>query len=1064
MTLPGLIISSFGDDITIPDDVAIAKKGFTAQSLQFPPEGMTLTTELKLISGHTASDNSRTQILNLSRLEVDPNSGTSAIVSIRPTDNFLYREQSSGGSMEGLDDLDINGSIRNSHVFTSTTLGRRGLRLTGQVSAYVASANVVTPVSGSSSPQNQTTADGLGPSAVLSAMSSGTDYGSWPVKITIQALTTHFQSFTLKAGSPVPDDTTIVNPSSGAYIKFSDMELADGEGNFLSDFVVDPSLHSIVGSFETTDVHFNAYSEVPEGTIVELDTYHAPTTTTNGVTLSSSTIALYKYGQYPQFTFKFPRGTVVENTFPILDGFKLPGGHVIPAGSTTSDGGSNAIDAPNLLTVNSIIASTGFQMMKDLELTGVVPTDKYITTPAGMTSRRLQPVPDGFTTTSTLDLDEMIIPASVSAESEITLKSDYPIVESIKAAFGSIFKAGSVLYRGSQSIGGALITGSLVIDAGSTVTDRVELSSPFVVEPSTYGSNSQTNTLQVGTVLKGPFQFPVGTHIPSGNTLPNFLKVVTSMGVTLAQGMILTAGSIFGTNGTICGDVGFDPQFKIPALSTLNGSFSFPAGTKFLAGLVSNVITPVPNHFVFPTGTTIPTGTAFQQGASIPNIGDIVSQAGTASNGISAAGPLTKTAEGDYLIIKAHTTFLPGFQFPVGTILSYAAMAGFTSSKADAKSSLNGSGTDGTSTRATMPTYTLAAASYSLDETQNAPGQDEYTFTCGVETLELIVMLSDTTLPYDVLIPVSDIGSDIGSFLSFNEKFSLVSDIVLTTPYTVNGSNNVYWPAGIALPSDFTLTGVFSSTFTNTTISKDIQFNVATNADFINGVMSSTSTLRFPPAGYTLDKKLKLAVDQAVSSTGSTSTKSFVQLAAGTKLQLVGTGANIPLAVKMQVNGNFTVAVEFTNFPRFELPSGIILLAGMKTPGQILIGGGSLMPSNLLLTSDVTLSTDATIDEDGYTLLTYSKLASGSVLARETEFTEGAHLSNVSVSPILSLSKSNVFMIEEFEELSSNIQQPYLYDSVASTVHMLDIDDRGSLSKIAALQAAVEALQAAAAQ
>lgn len=1060
MTLPGFIISSLGETITVGDPVAIAKNGFTAESLTFPDEGMTTTTELKLISGMVAPANSLTQILNLSRLEIDANSGTSAIISIRPTDNFLFREPASGApNLESLAASDANGSLRDSHVFTSTTMGNRGLRLGGSVPAYQTGAYIVstnttfstTAPTGGVTTTTGITANGSG-AVINSAMSSDEDsliYGSWNVKITIQALTTRYEAFTLKAGSPMPPDTTFINPSTGAYVKLSDMNLADVSGNFLSDFVVTPSLYSIVKSFDTSDIYFNPHSEVPEGTIVALAPITLGTTA-----LGSQNLAFYAYGAYPQYTFKFPRETVVENTFPILDGFVLPGGHVVPPGSTTSDKPNSG----SLLTLNSVIASAGFQLMVGTRLTGAVPCDRFITDIAGMTSRRLQSMMVGLKTDTDLSLDEMIIPPTVSLESEVTLKQEYTINERIRAAVGSIIKAGSTLYRNSQSIGGGLITGSLVIEAGTPVTDRVELSTPFVVEASASGNNS----INTGTVLKGPFNFPVGTHIPNGTTLPNFLKIVTSMGVTLAQGMILLAGSVFGTNGTVYGDVGFDPQFKIPALSTLNGVFNFPPGTKFLAGFVSSMVIPVPNHFVFSTGTTVPTGTTFQQGASIPNIGDISSQAGTPSDGSTPAGPLTKAIEGTHLIIKAHTTFLPGFQFPVGTILSYAAAAGLTIGVNDAITASVGGGQN-ISTRATTTTYVLAAASYSLDETQHAPGQDEYTFTCGVPTRELVVMLADTTLPYDVLIPISDFDPEIGSFLSFNEKFTLGTDIVLTSPYTVNGSNNVYWPVNVALPADFVMTSIFTSTFSNATISKDIQFNVIRNVDFVNGVMSTNSSLRFPPAGYTLDKKLKLAVDQPVAATGQYPTKSFVQLAPGTKLLLSGNNSFVPLAVKMPVAGNFTVATQFTDFPRFELPNGIILLSGMSTPGQILIGGGSLMPSNLTLTSDVVLSTDAIVDENGYELLMYSKLAAGSVLARESEFIEGAHLVNVSVSPILSMSSSNAFMIEELEELSSNIQYPYLFDSNANTIHMLELDDRANIAKIVALQAAVEALQAAAA-
>lgn len=1047
-----LNISQYGGDVNITELVSIAKNGVSMATLTFPDEGATTTSDLTLLGGFTAPANSQTQILNLSSFSVDPNSGSSAVFNIRSTNEYMSRQVEDVGNsdMEPLDTLDVQASVRDQYVFTSTTLGLRGMRFNGFVPAYVPGGHVVTATastmtSGPSTLNATGNASGTGATTVTNNLMvddpNGTIYGRQPVQTTIQALTTQYETFTLKAGSEAPDDETLSSVATGLLVRISTLGITDSSGNFLSDFVVDPTVYSIVKSFTTGDVYFPAGSVMPEGTTVALGAFINGDTVLNGTTVRFA----YPYGNYPKLSFKFSRGSIIENQVDILDGYQLPGGQVVPAGSNTSD---LPEDGDNL-TLPDLIATVGFQLMEDTELTGVIPTDKYVTIPAGLTSRLMQPLLHAKTDTD-LALQQSIYLPGTALESELTLNGETPVIDSINAAGGSIFKAGTKLYRGGQSIAGGLINGPLTIPSGTEVTDRTDISTPFVVND----SSTDTTTLDVGTVLKAPFQFPVGLHFPSGNTLPSLLKIVTSMGVTLANNMILAAGSAFGTNGTIFGNVGFSPTSTIPALSTLDGSFTFPAGTSFPSNFSTTASIPIPGGYTFPPGTIIPAGASFKEGASIPNISDITSQAGPASNGTTPAGPLSKTADGQYIIVKAHTTFLPLFKFPVGSVMSYAAGAGLTSSLTDAQAA-----TGGTSIRATVTSYDLAPASYSLDEGQNAPGQDTFTFTCGAPTMSLVVMLADTTLPYDVLIPTAEIEDNFGSHLSFNEAFVLINDITLTNPYTVNGANNVYWPSGANLPADFTLTAPYTIIFNSSTISKPIQLNVPTSAQFVTGIMSSSASVKYPPAGYTLTQPIRLAIDQPVASSGANATKSFVTLAPGTQLMLAGSPSYVTLAVRMPVTTNFTVAARFDTYPRFELPSGIILLAGSRTPGDIFVGSGSPMPSNLVLTNDVILASDLTVPEEGYTLVQWSVLAAGSVLARETVFPEGAHFSDVVVSPILSLSTPNTFIIDAGEQLSSTIKQPYLFNTVSKNVPLLRVDARGLIGQIADLSTSNTALQ-----
>lgn len=1059
-TLSDLVVSGYGANISVGDNVAIAEKGATARTMTFPPEGMTFTANLKLLTGYTALSNSTTQVLNMSRLEVDENSGSSVVLNVRPTSAQMLRDdQATSPTLEALSVLDINATDRSQYVFTSTTLGNRPLRIAGRVKAHVTDAQVVVgstavPTGSFESPITSGTPTPPVPQ-VMGTDVDGSVYGYWDVQTTIQALTTEYSTFTLKAGSTGLSDTTLVSATTGLPVLISEMNLLDGNGKFLADFTLNPTVYSIIESFTSNDVLFAAGSVIPEGTTVGLSTYVNGTTSLN----TPGTYFLYAYGTAPKYQFKLSRGSVVENTFSVLDGFVLPGGQVIPPGSTTSDGG-NETDY-DLLTLPNVVGSEGFQLLNGSQLTGVIPSDDYITLPAGMTSTLLQPVNAGMKTDSNLALQDMFILPESSLESEVTLLGSYGIIQPILLAYGSILKAGTMLYRGSASIAGSLITGMQVITAGTTLTSRIDLSSHFVVNAS--------STIFAGTVLKGPFSFPVGTQFTSGNSVPSVLKIVTSMGATLAKNMILLAGSAFGSNGTVYNNVGFSPTSIIPALSTLSGTWTFPAGTKLFSNLVSGFSIPIPNGFVFAAGSTIPAGTSFKEGSSHIPVPDLTTQASAPFGGSDtsvASGPLSRTVDGEYIIVKAHTTFLPGFKFPTGTVLSLVATPGHTNSLESAQDgtpTLIASGTQAGADVATVTSYKLTASSYSLDETINAPGQDAFTFNCGVPTQSLVVMLADTTLPYDVLLPVGDLDAGLIQYLSFNDPLVLINDIVLTAPYTVNGNGNVTWPSGVALPSDFVLTSSFTQTFSPpVTISKPIQFNVPTSAPFITGVMSTGAYLRYPPAGYTLSHPIQLAEDQEVAATGDYPTKAFVTLSQGTILLLAGSPNFVTLGIKMASTGNYTVTTDLPNIPRFELPNGIILLAGNETPGDIVLGNGTPTPSDLPLPVDTTLASDLTItNEDGYLLTPHSEVAASSVLARETYFPLGADLSNVIVSPILSMSDGNVFLLNEGEPLTSTIQTPYIFNTETQSVHTLRVDARALLGQIATLVSQVAALQAA---
>jgi hypothetical protein len=1053
-TTQNLITDEYGGSITT-GVLFHAKNGFTVKEIEFPDEGMSTTSSAKLLYGFKPAGNASTQTLTLSNLMVDPNAGKKFTMAIRPNGlgtteltQILYRKRVEYEDDKALENLNYNseqadyGVDRTQYLFSGTKLGTDDLILGGTLRPYVDGARLRTAEISLDDGYCKT--DG-------NELSESINYGHWEVNVTMQALLNSYEPFTLLAGSTVPaDDVLEYVPGQGSgFVKFSEMNtISDVSGNFINDFHVLPTKYQIVGSFTTNSVKFYAGSVIPEGTLVKIGAFIAGSA--NLMEISENNWVQYNYNMYPKYTFDLPQGTTIDIAVELAEGFVVPGGQVVPVGSNTTD-----VDC-TLITDNLVLpaftASAGFDIQSGTTLTGVIPMEGYHTVKKGMTISMYQPVYAGLNTTSNLDLDVVKFPADSTLESDMTINHNYNVIESIVLAKNSLLKSGTRIPKGSQSLEGGFSEHTITIDTGSAVTSRVDISTPFVVEAST---GAEDNPISLGTILKGPFDFPAGTQITSGNILPTALKLLMTMGVTLAEGMELAAGTIFGSSAMLHGDIGFSPTSIIPALSTLNGTFSLPLGTKFLSGMIANFKVPVPDGTVFPSGSTIYAGTSFKEGAHLPGVGDLSQQAAPVYDGATIHGPLTKFMDEDggiHLVIKAGTVFMPGWKFPVGTIMSSNPTAGHTA--------YLGTGVYGASktTDSYDTDYTLAAGSYSMDETVNAPGQAEFNFTPGVPTNTIIVMLTDTNLPTDVVIPLTDIDVDAAKYLSFNESITLLHDVLLHEDYVVDGSNNITWPVGTPIPSEFVLTAAY--TFTTATsgmqISKPIQFNINTTSKFVYHIMAPGSSIKLPPAGYTLTKPIKLGVDQAVSNMGSTAFKSTVTLAAGTKLELSGQ-QHIQLVIPMHVVNNFTVNAQLNVFPQFRLENGIVLLAGSLTPGVIVVGVGSPLPKNITINQEYTLTSDLLIKEDFYTLLEHAHIISGTVLAKGTEFPNGGKFVNgVTMAPILSLSSDNVFFIYENEQLTTDVNLPYVFTGdIADGVDGIDtlkVDASALIQQIEDLQ------------
>lgn len=1057
MTIPtvkNLLPQTYGGNVTTTE-LTVANRGFTARTFTPATEGVSTTSESTLISGFTPVANASTQGITFASLAVNANSGTKFKFAIRPNNatsvttsrNSLYRERlSTSTALESLDYNAVNstGIDRSQFLFSGTQLGVENLRLGGTVNASQAGAYSVIGASGGT-PNTYATKNGLTGSGVLNGPLLGTEsYGSWVVNVNIQALLTNYELFTLESGSPVMDDYTLEN-LDGTPVKFSHMDnISDVDGNFIEDFNVDPSKYQIVKQFVSTKIKFYAGSFIPEGTLINFAPYVAGT---YDLTVSGNYME-YAYGVYPVYNFYLSQGSSIDIAVDIAEGFVVPSGQKIPLGSNFTDvDGEIIIDS---LTLDNLKAKRGFELPSDVVLTGVILMDSDFHIRKGQSSSYFQPVVTGMNTDEPLSLEGVQFPNGASLESSITIDEDFIVLESITLGKNSTLKKGTMIPKGSQTLEGALINSTITIAGGASVTSRVDIESQFIIDASTSGSNP----IMEGAILHGPFIFPVGTQLTNGNVLPAALKILMTMGVSLSAGMEIAAGSIFGSTAMLFGDIGFSKNGMIPSLSTLFGTFTFPFNTRFSAGFNSNFSIPVPDRTVLIAGSTIHNGTSFKEGSQFPEIADLSSQAGAAYSGSGSVGPLTKftdSSSGLYLVFKAGTVFLPGFLFPVGTIMSANATPGHTG--------YLGTGVYGASTT-TSPyteTYELSPGSYSLDESVHAPAQDTFTFTPGVATTELVVMLTDTSLPTDVVIPISGIDPSSGQYISMNEVFTLLTDIVLIDNYTVHGNNNVIWPSNIPIPNEFVLTSAF--TFTTPTsgsqISKSIHFNFLTNCKYINNIVSSTSSIKLPPAGFILDEPIKLAVNQPVSNSGTNAFKSTVTLAQGTKLKLVG--SYVQLIIPMHVETDFTVNAELLTFPQITLKNGITLLCGQITPGNIVVGINSPLPKNLTLDQDIVLSTDLVVKESNYSLNQNTLLISGSILGRETNFPSGADFSAVTLAPILSLSTANIFFLLEDVELTSRIAIPYLYNSSTGMISSMSFNSGNLIKKIEEIISALEA-------
>lgn len=1049
---------------TVPSNGILCPRGFTSTSITFPDDGCVINREIELLNGFNPLPNNITQTLTVSTLQVDERSAEDVVIAIHPTDLRIFRESTSSGTLEAAENEIV---AANQFTFGETTLGKDPLTLGGSLQVLVVDGGKYhnTATGGSVTAGTDTYASTGLTGGTETPMTTG-DLGRWPVNVEIPPCNTSYETFVLKKGSSTPPDDVIVDPVSGDFVVFSEMlSLADESGVLLKDLTLSPTTHSIVKGFSSESVYFSARSKLPENLTVTIGAYVA------GVDFdlndNAQNYLFYLYNMTPLYRIRLSGGSSIQMPVSFSEGCYLPSGFQVPVDSNV--GLVDGTIVKNNLQLSDVVAKSGTVLVKDTVITDVIDLDERASVPKGLTSSLYQPIVTGVHTSEDLNLQGARFPvgSTLHADLRIEGESDVVVDKDVLLKKNSLLKADTFLPAGSSSLGGLVLTTEVLIQAGSVVSDEFEISGPFHVLSSVDNGGV---VIKSGAIIRGPTVLQANsTKLPTGTKLPSPLKILQSMGVTLEEGQILPPGTHIGPSGILHGNVGFSPDGCITSNCVLNGLFTFPVGTRIESATNLGFNLPVPANTIFSSGETLPAGTLFKDGSKLP-LFDISTQVGPAYSGSgNAAGSLVIINDSNsepWVVIKGLTNLVTPFVIPEGSILSTVEDIGHTNSFLNQPYGA-------TYASGTAPALEFDEAEWTPDIFNNDPSAVPITITPGVPTNTNIKLLTDITLQSDLLIKLSELDQNTIQFLRMGESFVLRSNLTLTQQYVVSNVNTVTWPAGSPLTKTFVLSVPTVVNAVNTTINKDIKFNVGTSEDFIYGIMSSLSTIKFPASGHTLQTALVLAVDQEVSMAGTNPTKACIDLPAGT---VTKTSASIKLMASYPINGNYCVTADISEYGAFVAGGGMKLQAGQETPGDIRIGANEPLPPNIQLSSNVVVGADHVINEDTFTLLAGSVVKPQSVFAMGTYFENGMTFVNPLVlGAILCLSTPDVFEIYENDIITATINYPYLFNSVSGSVATIHVDARDTLIKIAellqenldqgtlisTLQSAVASLQAA---
>lgn len=1044
--LEHIMLLNTEQSMTVLNQPQHAPRGFTARALTCAEEGSILVKQMKLVSNHIQPHSSQFQRMCVPHLFVDENADRAAQIIVRPTTiatiNNLFRRKTVDGTAGGLESMaidtpDLTGIDPGSFTFNGGMTGKDTLELhqtvtLNQPSCYTSTLSV------------STTPTDYPPGGGYLATDTDNDYGSLVLTTTIQPNISEFEMFTLVKGATAPADDVLLTLGDDDYVKFSELDqVVDSNGKFLQDFIVSPELHQIVKSFTSTHVKFHPRTKIPEGTVVSF--VHSPgsgsnnfSTVTDAIPDDTRRVIVYDYATYPHFVIPLSQGFKIDSPVEILDGYSLHPGFVLPENTTFNDKafGNTA------LTLTNVVAYPGSIFPVNTVIRRGVPFSHDIKVPKGFSSSYEQLLPTGSHVSEYLTIAGVTMPVGNQLPSELTTLSQLELTEEIVAAKGTLLKKGTYLPKGAPTPEGALIDSSINFPSNTELLYDLDVKTPFVVEGGA--------TLVSGTTLRGPFILPQSTAISSGNYLPANVKVLMSAGVTLEEGMELEKGTILGGGATLYGNLGFNSKGYIPAGSSLHGTFTFPVGSTLPKGTSLPVSLPLPLLTKLDKDFLLPKGTVFSDGSNLPYISNIAEHVLTSPD----AGPISRLdgENGSFIKIKGGSSLTSGFVIPKGSILSGKATPGSTTSV----------------TLALTPDdaveYVLDAGEYSFDHRERSAAGQDYTISPAETLANNLVLLVDIMFPGDILIPLEKIGENFLKEIIFNEPFTLVNDLKLTEEYTVFVSNSVMLPPSSTLHTDLTFTSQYTINANHMLLNKRLQFNFNTTEDFTYGVVGSTGYIKFPSPNHKLECPIKLAINQTVANSGQFATKAYIELVKGTKLKLPDASINVKgsltLPLPIEAVDDFTITSDMTGVPRISLLNGISLKAGTNTPGDFSFSGNTGLPKNMLLPNAVVLSSDHVLNEDTYRLHLYTKLATGSVLARGTSFPTGYFFNEtVTLSSFLSIDDDTTFYVNESDFFRTDFFYHYLVNESTGEMNIFHTDARNLVSQILSLTEMVKSLE-----
>jgi len=1027
------LVAVFGDaEYECPTDVlTLATNGFTARSMKFSDEGILCNKKLELVDGFKPVDNNSTQILTLANVAVDSNSSEDFIAAIRPINSFVYSEKSSSGDLEpSFTDMAPD------RMFLENAYTSKDLRITGSLSASAGNGHLSTSTGGTVT--GTIASSGL-TGDVTAPFAPGDSFGSWVVETTIPAVYENFEAFTLMAGSLAPDDEPLQLVSDSSYFDFSD--LVDIDGKFKFDFHVD-SRFSIVKSITSSDICFHKGSNIPTNVMIFIGPY---TEGTFDMTDSQYNL-FYEYGHVPKYEIHFAPGSIIMNVVPVNQGFCLPPGFLVPEGSSVEALYGTVVD--NLL-LTDLIADSGFVINGGMILYNPVSQGTRKNTPAGLTISEYQKAKVGMKTSENLSLPNVIFGEDSKLPSDLMVNSEVYVTDDFTTGRGTVFMGGSTIKAGSLSLEGATMADEFKIAAGSIVNDDYVIPGPFDVMSNV--DNGGT-AISAGTTVGAPFLLgALETELTSGNTLPATLKVSSNMNVEFLPGSEFPVDTHCSTGAHLYGNVGFRNDGEIPAQSFLSGNFTVPAKSLVEKGTTLPNPIPIPDGTVLVMDSSLCKGVIFA-GTNLPNL-DLSQHSGSVYSGTGpvTTSPISMFVDVDGIaryVIKGGTTYRAGFKFPIDSIMSKNVEHGVTNSiGTDEFGAAYSSGLAVSKTLDEGDYSSTGLGEYSSDEVVIVPG---------VPTEKNIYLLTNMTSDYDFVIKVSDFDPKNVEFLVPNDDFVLLENIVLSEDYTVSGVSSVQFPAGKSTPKDFVLTVPHNFTTTGFTLNKAIKFDVTTSDDYITGIVGegNTNYIRLP-SNYTFTHSIRLALTQSISTSGTNSLKSTIDLPIGTKLNV---SDPVKLIVNMAVTQDWVVLEDLVTYSAFTAETGMKFIEGGSVPGDIIVKSGQPLAKDIVLTEDITLLNDHVVREKLYLVKAGTRCTSGCTFVRGTEFYEPTSFDDVVFAPILSLGSNNLFDIPEGTLLDTDVGVPYLYDTVLNRVDHLQTDARNLILKLLILQNVVDGL------